>query len=41
MEELTTTERRGRREIDQSQIGPKGEEAGAPESKHTEDTEGE
>ena len=39
-EGLTTTERRGRREIEQSQIGPEGEEAGATESKDTENTEG-
>ena len=37
--DLTTTESRGRREIEQSQIGPKDEEAGAPESKSTEDSE--
>ena len=30
---FTTTERRGRREIEQSQIGPKGEGVGTSESK--------
>jgi hypothetical protein len=35
-EELTTIERRGRREMEQSQIGPKGEGVGTTESKCTE-----
>ena len=35
-EGLTTIERRGRREIEQSQIGPEGEGAGTTESKDTE-----
>jgi len=38
---LTTTERRGRREVEQLQVGPVGARlAGASESKHTESTEG-
>jgi hypothetical protein len=38
---LTTTERRGRREIEQPQVGPVGARlAGASESKDTENTEG-
>ncbi len=35
-----TTEHRGRREMEQSQIGPKGEGVGATESKRTEDEAG-
>jgi hypothetical protein len=35
-EGLTTTERRGRREVEQPKVGPKGEGAGATESKNTE-----
>jgi hypothetical protein len=38
-EGLTTIERRGRREIEQSQIGPVGEGVGTTESKNTEGTE--
>ena len=34
---FTTTERRGRHEIEQSQIGPKVEGVGTSESKHTEE----
>ena len=37
---LTTTERRGRREVEQPQVGPVGARlAGASESKDTENTE--
>ena len=35
-EGLSTTERRGRREVEQPKVGPKGEGAGATESKNTE-----
>ena len=39
-EGLTTTERRGRREVEQPQVGPVGaRRAGASESKDTENTE--
>jgi len=38
-EGLTTIERRGRREKEQPKVGPKGEGAGATESKDTEHTE--
>jgi hypothetical protein len=39
-EKLTTTEHRGRCEMEQSQIDPKGEGVGTSESKDTESTEG-
>ena len=40
-EGLTTTECRGRREVEQPQVGPVGaRRAGASESKDTENTEG-
>ena len=38
-ESKDTTERRGRREMEQPQVGPEGEEAGATESKSTEEFE--
>lgn len=38
-EGLTTIKHRGRREMEQQQIGPKGEGAGATESKDPERTE--
>ena len=40
-EGLPTTERRGRREVEQPKVGPEGARlAGASESKDTESTEG-